>query len=97
MANGPIFGNSKRFTLHRDLSKNWDNESKQNLGNVDYRSSLFANKKGDDAITEEEQLAINAFTRWCKKTEINLNFSLQVKVGDSYTKVANCTLFSNAE
>ena len=94
---GPIFSNSKRLTIHRDLRKNWDKDSQSNLGNVDYRSSIFANKKGGDEFTEEEQKVIKGFVNFCSRTDTNLNLSIQVKVGDSYTKVANCTLFANTE
>lgn len=94
MGQGPIFGNSKRFTIHEDLSKNWDGQ--KNLGDRNLRSSLFANKKDGDLNSEELEV-INAFADWCAKNQINLNFSLQERVGDEYSKLAGCTLFSNAE
>ncbi len=95
MGQGPIFGNSKRFTIHKDLSKNWDGTN--NIGDTVFSASLFANKKGEDDFTAQEQEVIDGFANWCARNEVNLNFSLQEKTSDGYEKRAGCTLFSNGE
>ena len=95
MGQRPIFGNSKRFTIHEDLSKNWDGTD--NIGDTVFSASLFPNKKGGDDFTAQEQEVIDGFANWCARNEVNLNFSLQEKTSDGYEKRAGCTLFSNGE
>ena len=99
MGQRPIFGNSNRFTIHKDLSKNWDGT--KNIGDKVYSVSLFADKKGatdeDKKFTAQEQEVIDGFANWCARNEVNLNFSLQEKTSNGYEKRAGCTLFSNGE
>ena len=95
MGQRPIFGNSKRFTIHEDLSKNWDGTD--NIGDTVFSASLFPNKKGGDDFTAQEQEVIDGFADWCARNDVNLNFSLQEKTSNGYEKRAGCTLFSNGE
>ena len=68
-----------------------------NIGDTVYSASLFANKKGEDDFTAQEQEVIDGFADWCARNDVNLNFSLQEKTSDGYEKRAGCTLFSNGE
>ena len=95
MGQGPIFGNSKRFTIHKDLSRNWDGTN--NIGDTVYSASLFPNKKNGEPFTPQEQEVLDGFANWCARNEVNLNVSIQEKTNDGYKKIAGCTLFSNGE